>query len=191
MRFYRFFRQLVLNFAMHFTSVSMFQFLASVFRTVVASTTSGSMALLFLLSFGGFILPYNKMPTWLKWGFWVCPLSYGEIGLTVNEFLSPRWNKQIMPTNTTMGLQILQSRGLDFDGYYFWISLGALFGFALLFNIGFVMALSYLKAPGTRAIISKEVLSQEHGSEVSKHKTHKDKTTTKYDTSVSEPINEG
>ncbi|KAF5782016.1 putative AAA+ ATPase domain, pigment precursor permease/Protein ATP-binding cassette sub-family G [Helianthus annuus] len=186
----RFFRQLVLNFAMHFTSESMFQFFASVFRTVVASTTSGSMALLFLLSFGGFILPYNKMPTWLKWGFWVCPLSYGEIGLTVNEFLSPRWNK-IMPTNTTMGLQILQSRGLDFDGYYFWISLGALFGFALLFNIGFVMALSYLKAPGTRAIISKEVLSQEHGNEVSKHKTHKDKTTTKYVTSVSEPINEG
>lgn len=33
------------------------------------------------------------MPSWLKWGFWVCPLSYGEIGLTVNEFLSPRWNK--------------------------------------------------------------------------------------------------
>lgn len=51
----------------------------------------------------------------------------------------------MMSTNTTIGLQILQSRGLDFDGYYYWISLGALFGFALLFNIGFIMALSYLK----------------------------------------------
>lgn len=50
-----------------------------------------------------------------------------------------------MSTNTTIGKQILQSHGLDFDGYYFWISLGALFGFALLFNIGFIMALSYLK----------------------------------------------
>ncbi|KAI3810521.1 hypothetical protein L1987_20137 [Smallanthus sonchifolius] len=180
----RFFRQLVLFFAMHFTSISMFRFFASVFRTVVASTTVGSISLLFLLSFGGFILPYNTMPAWLKWGFWVCPLSYGEIGLTVNEFLSPRWNK-IMSTNTTIGQQILQSRGLDFDGYYFWISLGALFGFALLFNIGFILALSYLKAPGTRAIISKEALSQEHGSEVSKHQTHKDKTTKSSDTSVS------
>lgn len=34
-----------------------------------------------------------SMPTWLEWGFWVSPLSYGEIGLTVNEFLAPRWEK--------------------------------------------------------------------------------------------------
>ncbi|KAL8205881.1 hypothetical protein R6Q57_009432 [Mikania cordata] len=180
----RFFRQLVLFFAMHFMSVSMFRFFASVFRTLVASTTVGSISLLFLLSFGGFILPHNTMPSWLKWGFWVCPLSYGEIGLTVNEFLSPRWNKMIISTNTTIGLQILQSRGLDFNGYYYWISLGALFGFALLFNIGFIMALSYLKAPGTRAIISKEAISQEHGRKVSKHQTHKDKTTKSSITSV-------
>lgn len=33
------------------------------------------------------------MPLWLKWGFWVSPISYGEIGLTVNEFLAPRWQK--------------------------------------------------------------------------------------------------
>lgn len=34
-----------------------------------------------------------SMPVWLKWGFWVSPLSYGEIGLSVNEFLAPRWQK--------------------------------------------------------------------------------------------------
>ncbi|KAI3770699.1 hypothetical protein L6452_01840 [Arctium lappa] len=182
----RFFRQLVLLFAMHFTSISMFRFFASLFRTVVASTTAGSISFLFLLSFGGFILPHTSMPAWLKWGFWLSPLSYAEIGLALNEFLSPRWNK-MMPTNTTIGLQILQSRGLDFDGYYFWISLGALFGFAMLFNIGFIFALSYLKAPGTRAIISKEKLNQVHGSEGSKNHTHTDKTTKNSNTVVSEP----
>lgn len=31
------------------------------------------------------------MPVWLKWAFWVSPLTYGEIGLTVNEFHAPRW----------------------------------------------------------------------------------------------------
>lgn len=35
------------------------------------------------------------MPSWLQWGFWVSPLTYGEIGLTVNEFLAPRWGKVI------------------------------------------------------------------------------------------------
>jgi hypothetical protein len=34
-----------------------------------------------------------SMPAWLKWGFWVSPFSYGEIGITVNEFLAPRWEK--------------------------------------------------------------------------------------------------
>lgn len=34
-----------------------------------------------------------SMPVWLKWGFWVSPLSYGELGLTLNEFLAPRWQK--------------------------------------------------------------------------------------------------
>ncbi|PWA55702.1 AAA+ ATPase domain-containing protein [Artemisia annua] len=182
----RFFRQLVLLFATHFTSVSLFRFIASVFQTVVASTTIGSVSILFMLTFGGFVIPYTSMPGWLKWGFWVCPLSYGEIGLAVNEFHSPRWNK-MTSTNTTIGQQTLKSRGLDFDEYYYWISLGALFGFALVFNIGFILALSYFKAPGTRAIISKEKLSQVHGGERSKHHSDKDKTSENSDTTVSEP----
>lgn len=41
----------------------------------------------------GWELDAASMPAWLKWGFWVCPLSYGEIGLAVNEFHAPRWNK--------------------------------------------------------------------------------------------------
>ncbi|KAI7743637.1 hypothetical protein M8C21_012059 [Ambrosia artemisiifolia] len=168
------------------SSVSMFRFLASIFQTVVASTTAGSISILFLLTFGGFIIPHSSMPAWIKWVFWFCPMSYGEIGLVVNEFLSPRWNK-MTSTNTTIGQQTLQSRGLDFEGYYYWISLGALSGFALLFNIGFVLALGYLKAPGTRAIISKEKISQVDGSEGSKHQTHNNETTKISNTNASEP----
>ena len=52
----------------------------------------------------------------------------------------------MLPTNTTIGQEILESRGLNFDGYLFWISLGALFGFALLLNIGFTLALTFLKS---------------------------------------------
>ncbi|XP_071697291.1 pleiotropic drug resistance protein 3-like isoform X2 [Rutidosis leptorrhynchoides] len=185
----RFFRQLALLFAAHFTSVSMFRFLASVFQTIVAVTTAGSISILFLLVFGGFIIPHSSMPGWLKWAFWVCPLSYGEIGLAVNEFLSLRWNK-MTATNITIGKQTLQSRGLDFDGYYYWISLGALFGFAVLFNIGFVLALTYFKAPGTRAIISKDKLSEVHEGEVSIRHTNGNKTTKSYNNIDSEPFEE-
>ncbi|XP_059652225.1 pleiotropic drug resistance protein 3-like [Cornus florida] len=159
----RFFRQFILLFAVHLTSMSMFRFLASVFQTADASTTAGSLSILFVLLFGGFIIPEPSMPVWLKWGFWVSPITYGEIGLALNEFLAPRWQK-MSTTNTTLGQETLESRGLNFNAYYFWISVGALFGFAMIFNIGFTLALTFLKPPGSRAIISNIKLSQLQGS---------------------------
>ncbi|KAM1490305.1 pleiotropic drug resistance protein 3-like [Malus sylvestris] len=158
----RFFCQFLMLFAVHFTSLSMFRFLASFFQTMVATMTAGSFALLFLMLFSGFVIQKPSMPIWLEWGFWVSPLTYGEIGLSVNEFLSPRWQKMLSPNSTTtIGRQILDSRGLNFEGYCYWISLGALFGFTIVFNIGFTLSLSFFKSPGTsRGIISHEKLSQ-------------------------------
>lgn len=80
----------------------------------------------------------------------------------LNEFLTSRW-KKILSSNTTMGQEVLQSRGLQFDDYFFWVSVGALFGFSLLSNIGYTLALTFLKSPGTSAaIISREKLAQLH-----------------------------
>ncbi|XP_044500397.1 pleiotropic drug resistance protein 3-like isoform X4 [Mangifera indica] len=140
----RFFRQLILLFAVHLTSLSMFRFVASVCKTVSAAMTAGGFGLLLVMIFGGFIIKHPSMPVWLKWGFWVSPLTYAEIGVSGNEFLAPRWQKMV-PSNATIGKAILDSRGLNYEGYFLWISLGALFGFALLFNFGFVLALSFLK----------------------------------------------
>ncbi|KAM3752307.1 hypothetical protein ACB098_03G007800 [Castanea mollissima] len=141
----RFFRQFILLFAVHLSSLSMFRFLASVFQTNNASMTAGSFAILIVLVFSGFIITQSSMPVWLKWGFWM------------------------LSTNTTIGQEILESRGLNFDGYLYWISLGALFGFIIFFKIGYVLALTFLKSPGlSRAVISHEKLSQIQGSEDSR-----------------------
>ncbi|XP_019055632.1 PREDICTED: pleiotropic drug resistance protein 3-like [Nelumbo nucifera] len=164
--FGRYIRQFFLLFSVHQMSTSLFRFIASIFQTVPTALTAGLLCLLFLFLFGGFIIPQPSMPVWLKWGFWVSPLTYGEIGLTVNEFLAPRWQKMSSSTNTTIGRQILESRGLNFDGYFYWISLGALLGFAVLFNIEFTLALKSLKPFGiSSAIISHEKLSQIQGRE--------------------------
>lgn len=163
----RFIRQMLLLFALHLMSTSMFRFLASVFQTAVASTTAGGLSLMFCLLFGGFIIPKNYMPGWLQWGFWVNPLTYGEIGLTVNEFRAPRWETRRVG-NTTLGEQTLRVRGLSFDDYFYWISLCALFGMSLLMNIGFTLALSFGKPSGASpAIISRERLAQLQGREYS------------------------
>ncbi|GFP80386.1 pleiotropic drug resistance protein 3 [Phtheirospermum japonicum] len=140
----RFFRQMIVMFAMHLASLSMHRFLVSVFRSVVASTTAGSLGLLFAFLFSGFIIPRASMPDWLKWGFWVSPVSYGEMGVALNEFLAPRWQK-VMDGNTSVGHLTLENRGLSFGGNLYWISVGALIGFAVLFNVGFTLALTFLE----------------------------------------------
>ncbi|XVE82355.1 hypothetical protein DITRI_Ditri15bG0142000 [Diplodiscus trichospermus] len=156
----RFFRQFLLYFGVHLASISMFRCIASLFQTIAASTTAGALAIMIVLLFGGFILPRSSLPSWLEWGFWLSPLTHGEIGLSVNEFLAPRWEK-VMSGNTSIGQQTLESRGLSFANYFYWISVAALFGFILLFNVVFTFALTFLKPPGkSRAIISFEKYSQ-------------------------------
>ncbi|EXB53833.1 Pleiotropic drug resistance protein 3 [Morus notabilis] len=149
----RFLYHLIILFAVHLASVSMLCFLASVFQSMVASFVAGAAALLLALLFGGFIIAKPSMPVWLKWGFWM------------------------LSTNRTIGQQTLESRGLNFDNKYIhWISLGALFGFTIVFNIGFTLALSFLKAPGpSHAIISRENLSQKQASEDDKGNMEREK----------------
>uniref|UniRef100_A0A0E0HWS2 ABC transporter domain-containing protein n=1 Tax=Oryza nivara TaxID=4536 RepID=A0A0E0HWS2_ORYNI len=89
----RFFRQLLILFLVHTGALSLFRCVASYCQTMVAGSVGGTMSFLVILLFGGFIIPRPSMPNWLKWGFWISPLSYAEIGLTVNEFLAPRWLK--------------------------------------------------------------------------------------------------
>ncbi|OEL19703.1 ABC transporter G family member 41 [Dichanthelium oligosanthes] len=170
----RFFRHLLILFLIHSGALSMFRCVASYCQTMVSGSVGGTMSLLVILLFGGFIIPRSSMPNWLKWGFWLSPLSYAEIGLTENEFLSPRWLKfttlllELKPdfsgkftaSGLTLGRRILMDRGLNFSSYFYWISIGALIGFILLFNIGFAIGLTIKKPPGTsRAIISRDKLT--------------------------------
>ncbi|KAF5739958.1 Pleiotropic drug resistance 9 [Tripterygium wilfordii] len=163
----RFFRQFIILFAAHFMSTSGFRLLASVFQTAVASFTAGCLAMLLIALFGGFIIARFSIPVWLQWGFWISPMTYGEIALSLNEFLAPRWQK-LLYLNRSIGDLVLESRGLDFAEYYFWISVGALFGFALVFNIAYALALSFLKPWAlSPSVISHEKFSWTNRSEES------------------------
>ncbi|KAK9289059.1 hypothetical protein L1049_017530 [Liquidambar formosana] len=174
----RFFCQIILLFALHQAATSFCRFMAAIFQTSIASANYGLLVLILMLLFGGYIIPKPSLPAWLKWGFWLSPMAYGEIGIAINEFLAPRWQK-VSTGNSTLGRYILSSYGLNFDAYFYWISLGALFLFMLIFDLGFTLALTYLKPPGTsQAIISKEKLSQLQGREESKCSRHLDDKST-------------
>ncbi|VVB11045.1 unnamed protein product [Arabis nemorensis] len=160
---YRFFRQFILLFAVHFTSISMFRCIAAIFQTGAASMAAGGFSIIVTFVFAGFAIPYPEMPGWLKWGFWINPISYAEIGLSVNEFLAPRW-QQMQPTNITLGQTILESRGLNYDDYMYWVSLSALLSISVIFNIIFTLALSFFKSPtSSPSMISQDKLSELQG----------------------------
>ncbi|GMJ11150.1 ATP-binding cassette G42 [Hibiscus trionum] len=152
----RFFRQFVTFFAVQLAGISLFRFVASIFQKFDSSVAASSLIIFLHWLFCGFIVPQPSWPGWMKWLFWVSPMSYAEIALSGNELLAPRW-QQMLTLRTTIGQATLESRGLNFDEHFFWIAIAALFGFAIVYNIGFTLALGFLKSPGwSRVIISRE-----------------------------------
>jgi hypothetical protein len=53
---------------------------------------------------------------------------------------------QIPPGNSTkpLGVQVLESRGQFADAYWYWIGIGALVGYIIIFNIGFTLAIAFM-----------------------------------------------
>ncbi|XP_052138981.1 ABC transporter G family member 49 isoform X3 [Oryza glaberrima] len=166
----RYFRQLLVLFLVHTGALSLYRCVGSYCQTIAVGPIAATMSLLVILLFGGFLIPRPSMPNWLKWGFWLSPLSYAEIGLTGNEFLTPRWLK-ITISGVTIGRRILIDRGLDFSVYFYWISVAALIGFILLYNIGFAIGLTIKQSPGaSQAIISNDKIRICHGRDQEKSK---------------------
>ncbi|GLT42699.1 hypothetical protein SLA2020_166850 [Shorea laevis] len=162
----RLFKQILVLFLLHQVAISLFRLLASIARNPAVAATFGLFSLLVILLFSGFAIPLESLPTWIKWGFWISPMAYAEIGISLNEFLSPRWQK--VSSNETLGHLVLRKRGLNFNQNYYWISVAALIGFWIIFNIAFTFALSYLKPPGrSRATISHDRFSYLKAIEVS------------------------
>ncbi|XVF32975.1 hypothetical protein REPUB_Repub17cG0128800 [Reevesia pubescens] len=162
----RFFRQLFLLFLLHQVAISIYRFIAAIFQKPSVAAIFGQFSLIVTALFSGFIIPQPSMPSWIKWGFWISPLSYTQIGISINEFLSPRWQKVSSSSNETLGHQVLIKQGLNFSEYFYWISVGALLGMWFLVNVGFTLALSYSKPPGkSKAIVSHERFSYLEGKE--------------------------
>ncbi|KAH7655207.1 P-loop containing nucleoside triphosphate hydrolase protein [Dioscorea alata] len=156
----RFFGQFLILFLVHQMAVSLSRFIGAYFQTLVSSVLVASLALMVFTLCGGFLIPKSSMPVWFKWAFWVSPITYSEIALSVNEFLAPRWQRS-SSGNMTIGIQVLSSHALNYSYSFYWISVGALIGYIILFNVAFTLALTFTRSIGkSRAIISHDKLSQ-------------------------------
>ncbi|KAK8637952.1 hypothetical protein V6N13_136401 [Hibiscus sabdariffa] len=185
----RFFRQFVTLFAVQLTGISLFRFVASIFQNFDSSVATSSL-IIFLhcilawldeVAFLGFSdvicrdssrwkrISFSTMATgeiqWLKWttSFPVLKQPSSKEWEILTNFLLASQRKccfKMLTMDSTIGQATLESRGLNFDEHVFWIAIAALFGFAIVYNIGFILALGFLKPPGwSRVMISHKKLS--------------------------------
>ncbi|XP_065855877.1 ABC transporter G family member 39-like [Euphorbia lathyris] len=152
----RFFKQFVAFLGIHQMALSLFRFIAAVGRTPVVANTLGTFTLLLVFALGGFVIAKNDIAPWMIWGYYASPMMYGQNAVVMNEFLDERWsapNPDPRIDEPTVGKVLLKSRGFFTDEYWFWICVGALFGFSILFNILFIVALSYLNPLGSSKVV--------------------------------------
>ncbi|XP_050231244.1 ABC transporter G family member 39-like [Mercurialis annua] len=170
----RFFRQFLAFFGIHQMALSLFRFIAAVGRTEIVASTLGSFTLLLVFLLGGFVIARDDITPWMVWGYYVSPMMYGQNAIVMNEFLDDRWsapNPDPRIDAPTVGKVLLKARGFFIDDYWFWICIGALFGFSILFNILFMAALTYLNPLGdSKAVIANkdkkdDSHSRKHGEE--------------------------
>ncbi|KAI5322611.1 hypothetical protein L3X38_031683 [Prunus dulcis] len=154
----RFFKQFLAFFGVHQMALSLFRFIAAVGRTEIVASTIGTFTLLMVFVLGGFIVSKNDIKPWMIWGYYISPMMYGQNAIAINEFLDKRWSTPINGSSQpTVGKTLLKERGLFVDEYWYWICIGALMGYSLLFNILFIAALTFFKPlVDSKAVIADE-----------------------------------
>lgn len=148
----RFFRQLLAFFCVNQMALSLFRFIAAVGRTKVVASTLASFTILVVFVLSGFTISRDDIEPWMTWCYYASPMMYGQTAIAINEFLDERWsapNNDPRIQEPTVGKAFLKARGIFTEDYWYWISVGALIGFSLFFNICFILALTYLNPFGS------------------------------------------
>ncbi|KAF8113532.1 hypothetical protein N665_0049s0047 [Sinapis alba] len=168
----RFFRYMLLLFSVHQMALGLFRMLASVARDMVIANTFGSASILAVFLLGGFVIPKDDIKPWWTWGFWISPLSYGQRAIAVNEFTATRWMQQPSAiSNTTIGFNFLKLRSFPTNDNWYWIGVGVLICYALLFNNIVTLALAYLNPlKKARAVVLEDLNEETQTASVSNAK---------------------
>uniref|UniRef100_A0ACD5ZVW4 Uncharacterized protein n=2 Tax=Avena sativa TaxID=4498 RepID=A0ACD5ZVW4_AVESA len=146
--FIRFMKHYLVLFAMHQMSMGMCRLLAAVARTLVMANVLSTATLVAIFIFGGVVISKDDLQPWLRWGYWTSPFTYAQNAVCLNEFLDERWATEFRYKNAyTVGEAILEIRGFLTEWHWYWICVGILFGFSLVFNILSIFALELMNSP--------------------------------------------
>ncbi|XP_019173606.1 PREDICTED: ABC transporter G family member 32-like [Ipomoea nil] len=161
-------KQFLLYLSLHQMSIGLFRVMASLGRNMVVANTFGSFAMLVVMALGGFVLSRDSIPVWWIWGYWISPLMYAQNAASVNEFRGHSWDKNAEGTTLSLGEMLLKARSLFSEDYWYWIGIGALLGYTVLFNTLFTLFLTYLNPIGSQQAVApkRKLNGQGNGSSI-------------------------
>ncbi|CAA6670849.1 unnamed protein product [Spirodela intermedia] len=157
----RLFKQYLLLLLTSQMANGLFRLVAALGGNMVIANTFGSFAVLVVMVLGGFVLAREMV----EMGMWVSPMMYAQYGVFINEFLGKSWSKVSDSPGTTepLGILVLRSRSVFTEAKWYWIGVGALAGYMLLFNVFITLALQYLNPlEKGQAAVSEESLNEKH-----------------------------
>ncbi|VFQ72953.1 unnamed protein product [Cuscuta campestris] len=144
----RLFKQFLLLVMVNQMASGLFRFVSSVARTMGVAMTFGTFSVLLQVALGGFILARNDVKKWWIWMYWSSPLMYSQNAILVNEFKGHSWRKNATSSSRILGDVVVESRGYFAEAKWYWIGLGALIGYTIIFNICYMLGLQYLNPYG-------------------------------------------
>ncbi|KAL7112056.1 hypothetical protein ACP275_05G129500 [Erythranthe tilingii] len=151
----RLLKQYLLLLLVNQSAGALFRFIGAAGRNMIVANTFGLFALLMLFALGGVVLAREDVKKWWIWAFWSSPMMYAQNAIIVNEFTGHSWSKLV--NGTKLGVLVMESRGFFPQAYWFWIGAGATFGFIILFNILYLLSLTFLDPfDKTQAVLPEE-----------------------------------
>ncbi|CAN1747659.1 ABC transporter G family member 39 [Linum perenne] len=123
------------------------QMAQGLFRCIGAVARSEVLAPVFTMFVLLVVFVMDDIQSWMIWSYYISPMMYGQNAIVINEFLDDRWsapNPDPRIPEPTVGKAFLRVRGMFVENKWYWISIGMLIGFTVLYNILFVLALTYL-----------------------------------------------
>ncbi|CAO3630281.1 unnamed protein product [Cunninghamella blakesleeana] len=81
----RFFTYFLVLFFINMTMNGFFRFFGAISPSFFVATQVTGVLLIALVTYTGYVIPYNKTHPWLSWLYWISPLTYGYKTLLINE----------------------------------------------------------------------------------------------------------
>ncbi|GAV89222.1 LOW QUALITY PROTEIN: ABC_tran domain-containing protein/ABC2_membrane domain-containing protein/PDR_assoc domain-containing protein [Cephalotus follicularis] len=163
----RFFKQYLAFFFVNQMASALFRTIAALSRNVIIAGTFGSISLVVLFVLSGFVLSRDDIRKWWLWAYWVSPMMYGQSAIVVNEFLGHSWSHVLPNSTESLGVAVLKSRGFFAHSYWYWIGVGVILAYIILFNFVWNIALTFLNPfEKPKAFISEEPENKEQGGRV-------------------------